>query len=211
MSEATRESRDQANGETRARLLEAARAQFAARGFHGASLALIAGELGVTKQALLYHFRSKEDLYAEVLKDISDRLLTAMRERTSQGGDPAQTFESMIMAIEKASSANPLDTRVLMHELLDHKRREAPPEKWYFKTFLDELVAALDAVGNWKKRKFAEKLARIYLLISAIEYFAASSAVLARFYGDKEQHNIAEEFRSALRAQLRQLVGEGQG
>ena len=61
--------------DTREKLLQAAVEQFAERGFYGASIAQIAGELDLTKQALLYYFKRKEDLYAEVLKRISDRLI----------------------------------------------------------------------------------------------------------------------------------------
>ncbi len=195
---------------TRERLLEAAREQFAARGFHGASLAQIAGELGVTKQALLYHFRCKEDLYAEVLKGISERLLGAVREGEASDAPPPERFARALIAIQQSAGENHLDTRVLMRELLDNQRREAPEEEWYLKTFLDHLVEALDGIGNWKQRSHAEKIARIYLLISAAEYFAASGAVLARFYGESGYAEIEREVHADLRAQVRRLVEEGE-
>lgn len=195
-----------ANMATRERLLEAAREHFAARGFHGASLAQIAGELGMTKQALLYHFRRKEDLYAEVLKSISKRLQAAMRAGVSGDDTPAERFENALIAIQQSASENPLDTKVLMRELLDNQRREAPEQEWYLKAFLDHLVAALDAIGNWKQRSHAEKIAKIYMLISAAEYFAASGAVLARFYGESQYQEIEREFRAELRAQVRCML-----
>lgn len=200
----------EASGATRDRLLEAARTQFAARGFHGASLAQIAGELGVTKQALLYHFRRKEELYAEVLKSISRRLLEAMRQGVSSDDPPAERFEKAMIAIHRSADENPLDTRILMRELLDNQRREAPEEEWYFKTFLDQLVAALDAIGSWKQRSRPEKIAKIYTLVAASEYFAASGAVLARFYGEEEKAEIERAFREDLSAQVGRLVAEGQ-
>ena len=58
--------------------MEIAARYFSERGLHGASLAAIASEAGVTKQALLYFFCSKERLYAEVLSDLSDRLTSGV-------------------------------------------------------------------------------------------------------------------------------------
>ena len=52
--------------DTRERLLDQAEPLFAERGFYGVSIAAIASELGLTKQALLHHFGSKEKLYGEV-------------------------------------------------------------------------------------------------------------------------------------------------
>ena len=57
---------------TRDQLLATARTLFAERGFYGVSIASIANEHGLTKQALLHHFSSKEKLYGEVLKEIAD-------------------------------------------------------------------------------------------------------------------------------------------
>ena len=65
----TDETATLANDDTREKLLNAAHSRFAERGFHGASIALIAGEVGLTKQALLYHFKRKDDLYREVILD----------------------------------------------------------------------------------------------------------------------------------------------
>ncbi len=51
-------------------MLAAARSAFAAGGYAGASLADIAGRLGITKASLLHHFPSKDVLYTEVLSDV---------------------------------------------------------------------------------------------------------------------------------------------
>lgn len=54
--------------ETRARLLQAACAVFAAQGFRAATVREICGQAGVNVAAVGYHFGSKEALYAEALK-----------------------------------------------------------------------------------------------------------------------------------------------
>lgn len=59
---------------TRERILAAALELFAEQGFDGTSLQQIADRLGLTKAALYYHFRSKDDLLAELLIPVLDEL-----------------------------------------------------------------------------------------------------------------------------------------
>lgn len=60
------------------KFIEAATRQFARKGFYGASISSIANELGLSKQAVLHHFGSKEKLYGEVLQQISEPTLIRM-------------------------------------------------------------------------------------------------------------------------------------
>jgi AcrR family transcriptional regulator len=58
--------REQQKAATRLRLLDAAEAVFARRGFHGASVDEIAREAGATTGALYANFAGKEDLFLEL-------------------------------------------------------------------------------------------------------------------------------------------------
>lgn len=53
--------------DTRQRILDVAGAMFVDRGYDATSLREIAAELGFTKAALYYHFKSKEDILRELL------------------------------------------------------------------------------------------------------------------------------------------------
>lgn len=194
---------------TRDRLLAAAASQFAERGFYGASIAQIAGEVDLTKQALLYHFKRKEDLYKEVLKRIAVRLLAAIRSGVNENNPPEQQFEEMILSIYAVAMDYPDDTKVLMRELLDDQRSDAPPSEWFVKQFLDEIVGVLDTVAGLSELPSERKFARVYLLLSAIQYFAASKATLTRFYGEEEYAQIAGAYPTELRAQVHRLLQRG--
>ena len=65
---------------TAARILDAAEAVFAERGFEAASLREIARRAGLQQPGLYNHFASKRELYAAVL----DRALTPMAEAGTQ-------------------------------------------------------------------------------------------------------------------------------
>jgi AcrR family transcriptional regulator len=114
-------SRAEQARQTRARILTTAQALFAERGYDGTSLQQIADELGLTKAAVYYHFRTKSELLQALFESEVDafqamldevdgartaaerrRLLVAMivdrlvsrRDRALEiEGDPAVTFE----------------------------------------------------------------------------------------------------------------------
>ena len=60
--------------------IAAATGLFAAKGYYGASIAMIAAELDLTKQALLHHFGSKDALYERVLTGVADRMMLLLME-----------------------------------------------------------------------------------------------------------------------------------
>lgn len=66
-------------GLARTRVLDAALALFAEHGVHGTSLQMIADRVGVTKAAVYYQFRSKEDIALEVLRPSIDDMARVIR------------------------------------------------------------------------------------------------------------------------------------
>ncbi len=66
-------------GLTRERILEAAYKLFRRQGFHRVSMDEIAGAAKLTKRTLYHHFRSKDDLLADVLRAQDDLALQAFR------------------------------------------------------------------------------------------------------------------------------------
>ncbi len=60
--------------DARSRIVDAAIAEFAARGFEAASTNTIAREAGVAKGLLFHHFGSKEDLYLAIIDQLTQRV-----------------------------------------------------------------------------------------------------------------------------------------
>jgi AcrR family transcriptional regulator len=70
--------------ETRVRILDAARALFAERGYAGTSVRDLADALGMTKAALYYHFPGKADILLALVEPLLDSL-DAIGEHAGQG------------------------------------------------------------------------------------------------------------------------------
>ena len=88
--------------DTRQRVLDAASALFAERGFHGTTARDIAERAGVNLAAAHYHFGSKETLYLDVLRAQFDAITAALERRGARlaaGARPARAeLEGLLRA-----------------------------------------------------------------------------------------------------------------
>ncbi|MEL6415936.1 MAG: TetR/AcrR family transcriptional regulator [Pseudomonadota bacterium] len=182
--------------DTRERLLDQAEALFAERGFYGVSIAAIASELGLTKQALLHHYGSKEKLYGEVLKRISSRFM-ALKEQLSEP-DPVQGLKTYFLALLKKDQLGPHATTVLMRELLDNKRRADTAGTWYLKGFLQNLIDQVKEVSRWQNASDAQILAFVYQILGAINYFEISQPTLTGIFGQDFYQHLDESYPDQL-------------
>jgi AcrR family transcriptional regulator len=64
---------------------EAALKYFTIHGYEGASLSLIAEEVGMKKQSIYAHFKGKDDLFLQVLRDAKETELSSKLQYFSKG------------------------------------------------------------------------------------------------------------------------------
>ena len=183
----------------RERYLDIAARRFAEAGFAGVSLAALASDAGVTKQALLHHFGTKERIYAEVLTRLSERLCEEID--ASAAGSAEQRLLLYFNAYAKRALARPEDSRLTLRALLDSR----PDARiWPMKPFLDKLIELALETPRWRGAAPEEALAGLYQLLGAIQYVAISSPTLAGMYGDGSADALAprfvEDFGKAARA-----------
>lgn len=190
--------------DTRERLLDQAEPLFAERGFYGVSIAAIASELGLTKQALLHHFGSKEKLYGEVLKRISARFEAL--ETASAGSDPVERLIAYLLALHSHDRFSTDATRILMRELLDNKRRADTAGTWYLKPFLEQLIAMVQAIPNWRSASESEALAMVYQLLGSINYFGISQPTLTGIFGEPGYKALKSAFPTQLERLIRSAI-----
>ncbi len=188
---------------TREQFIEVAQHLFAERGFYGVSIAAVADELGLTKQALLHHFGSKEQLYAEVLQHLSGALLDRTRLILEQRAEPAARLEELVVAQYREQMANQDAARLIMRELLDNEQRAANAGNWYLKPYLDLLVETALAVDSLKGLAPGRALAVIYQFLGAAHYFAVSQPTLGRMYAAGSYDEACDSYETELRRLIR--------
>src|SRR6185369_12433767 len=95
----TRRRQEDRSAASRARLLTAAAAEFAARGFAGASVDRIARAARVNKAMIYYHFSSKAALYREILRDMFEAVAVRVEEASRTDARAADKVRAFVEAI----------------------------------------------------------------------------------------------------------------
>jgi AcrR family transcriptional regulator len=98
-------------------ILEAASAEFAAKGFDGTQTRDIALRAGVQKANLYYYFQTKENLYAQVLLGFVQPLLDASAV-LRESDDPEAGLQAYISARIRIAREHPHIAKVFSGELL---------------------------------------------------------------------------------------------
>lgn len=184
---------------TRQEFLDTAERLFAERGFYGVSIAAISDELGLTKQALLHHFGSKEKLYGEVLARISTRFDTLLADSADAAHDPKAHLIASLAMLHAAQNARPAQAKLLMRELLDNNARAEGAGNWYLQPFLTRLIAMVKAVPGWADASDGEALAAVYQFLGAITYYGISGPTLTAIFGASHMRATEAAFPDRLR------------
>ncbi|MGZ6095558.1 MAG: TetR/AcrR family transcriptional regulator, partial [Polyangiales bacterium] len=102
------------------KLLDAAEAEFAARGFEGARLEDIAAACGMRRASLLYHFESKQALYENVLErafgDLGRMMASAIARPAASYAD---RLDDVIGRLIDDFVRRPLFARLILRDTLD--------------------------------------------------------------------------------------------
>jgi AcrR family transcriptional regulator len=102
-----RTSRPTETAGTRARLVTAAAAEFAAHGFAGGNVDRIARAARVNKAMIYYHFHSKAALYREILGDMFRAVCARVRVVADSAVTPDEKIRGFIDAIAAEAQARP--------------------------------------------------------------------------------------------------------
>lgn len=100
---------------------------FAERGYGRTSLQEVADALGVTRPALYYYYRSKEDLLFEVTSFVMDRVTADLREVAESGRTPLEKLREFIGRYVRFFVSHPHELTIMSTEVdsLGSARREA--------------------------------------------------------------------------------------
>lgn len=168
------------------RLLDAAEQCFA-QGYDAARLEDIAAAAGIRRPSLLYHFASKDDLYAAVVRRTFARLGAALLSVMSRSLDFAARVDNMVDTYASFLADNPAHAQILVRELVDAR---GPGRE----ILLGEVVPLLDLVERFLLVEGRELLrpglpvrAAILQVASAIILRSASGALQQPLWGPIDQ------------------------
>ena len=171
----------------RNKYIETATRLFAQDGFHGVSLAALSKEAGVSKQAVLHFFGTKERLYAEVLNALCDRLCAEIETANPDNAQPhlAAYYRLMVSSV----LTSPQDTRLVMRALLDS---DPNARSWPLKPYLDRLIDLVRALPNRSGLSRPAALAEAYRFIGSVQYVTISLPTVQGMYGKDTREALAE-------------------
>jgi AcrR family transcriptional regulator len=117
-------TRAERSEQTRAELIEAARAVFLRRGFHGASLDEISAEAGYTTGAVYSRFGGKDELFLAVMDEHLERRTRLYTEAARTGEDFEAAHRAVMRAAAAAGREEPGWTPLLMEFWTHAARRD---------------------------------------------------------------------------------------
>src|SRR5262245_21369508 len=104
------------------RILAAAAAEFAERGFDGARVDRIAARARVNKAMLYYHFKNKAQIYRELLRQMFSGAAARLRAIHTESLSPAEKVDRAIAGLAEVIGQHPELPAIMMREVADRGR-----------------------------------------------------------------------------------------
>lgn len=108
--------------ETRQRILDVARQEFAVHGYEATTNRRIAARAGITTAALYHYFPSKSDLYVAVVVAAEALVLTRFEEVTASGGSLVESLRLLLDESHAMNSEDPSLALILAAFRIDERR-----------------------------------------------------------------------------------------
>ena len=113
----TRDETSSRSAQTRARLLTAATAAFAERGFHGTTTRDIAAAAGMSPAAVYVHHRSKEDLLFQLSRDGHRTSIGVIDAADDPTAKPTDRLRAVVRAFAEYHARDHVGARIVNYEL----------------------------------------------------------------------------------------------
>lgn len=133
------------------RILAAAAQEFAGNGFFGARTQAISDSAGVNKAMLHYYFRTKENLYAEVIRAAFQKILVRVGQAWMEPGPIERRVEKIVDSYMDHYERNPDFLRIILREVVDGGTR--------FRRIFREMEKNEPLFMGYKPLEFIEKVA----------------------------------------------------
>jgi AcrR family transcriptional regulator len=143
---------DEMSAQTQQLLLAAAVKLFSANGYEQTSLQEIAQEAGLTKGALYYHFKNKEDVLLRVHDDMIEQIIAESRPVLDAGLAPADALRELIHVHMRAIETRGDAIRVFLRERRGFSAanwRDIKERRDEIETMFVEVIAAGQRAGQF--------------------------------------------------------------
>ncbi len=174
---------------------------FANYGYHGLSLANLAKTAGVTKQALLHHFGTKDALYNTVLEALTDRLLASLKDTPDVS--PKLRLILHFQDLLSGETNTTADARLILRNLLDSATDTGVAP---LKPYLKELLDLARAVPTKKAATDMELLLGLYGVIGSAQYLLISEDALCAFLRTEDTSAQKAARQKAVATQLKAFL-----
>jgi TetR/AcrR family transcriptional regulator len=104
---------------TEVRVLRAAETIFGERGYRGARLEDIAEQAGIRRPSLLYHFKTKQDLYSAVVRRAFAEMRGAVLNSIQPGTDYTSRLHAVVAGLMRFEADHRGLVQVIFRELID--------------------------------------------------------------------------------------------
>ena len=165
------------------RLLDAAEQGFARHGYGATRLEDIAATAGIRRPSLLYHYPSKEELYAAVVRRTFTRLGAALMEAMARQVSFAERVDGVVDTYAGFLADNPAHAQILVRELIDAGGPGRDILLGAVVPLLDVLERFVRVEGHGLLRPGLPVRAAILQIASGIVLRSASGALQAPLWG----------------------------
>ena len=133
----------------REQILVAAKSLFIQQGYHGLAMREISDAVGVSKAALYYHFKDKEELFLAILSSNLDEIENAIDEIQSK---PVSCSEQIVLFVEYVLK-QPAEQRAMIRlASQEMSQLSATARKKFDKTYHDQFIGKLQASSRLASR-----------------------------------------------------------
>lgn len=194
----------------RRQALDAARELFAERGFDGTALQDVADAVGVTKQAVLHHFKTKEELRESVLAELFAHWTATLPRLLAGASGGHDRFHAVFGELVRFFCEDRSWATLVVRELLDRPAQARRRLK-------DDVRLWVDAVAGYIRAAQDEGLAIrdvdpeawVLEMIQLTLFGAATHAVLAGAVSGDGPRRLVQELTRIARASLFAAAAEG--
>jgi AcrR family transcriptional regulator len=180
----------------RGKIVRVAEGLLASTGFHGTSMRDVAEAAGLPLASVVYHFAKKEQLYAAVLAEIAEHLVSALTRALEDEEQPwATRLDTIVGSLVAWTATHPGRVKLLLRELLDNHARVARASRLPLAPVLlrlSEFVAAGTRAGAF--RAVVPETSVLHL-VGAISYFVAARPTIRRIVGATRYGRMSSSYQ----------------